>query len=158
MSARRRAARRLLGLLLVGLPPWTVIKFTNLDGSVRYETYFTYGLGSALTPVTGHFVLITTYLSKVAMIGSYWHQAWPTASFLYACALASAALGLVDREDRRVTAGLLAMAGALSFMHAAGLAVTNGRLAVLPLGPLLCWNALALGYRDALVRVALMRP
>jgi len=157
-SPRRRAVRRFVGLLLVGLPPWTVIRFVDPGGVIGYESYYTYGLGTLFGPVGAHFVLLPTYLARVAVVGPYWRQLWPTSGFLFACTLASAALGLVGREDRRVTAGLLAMAGAASVVHAAGLAAYNGRLSVLPVGALLAWNAVALGYRDALARLFFVRP
>jgi len=157
-SPRRRAARRLLGLLFVGALPWTIIRWTNPDGSIGYGTYFTYGLGTLFGPVGKQFALLPVYLARVAVVGPYWHQLWPTGAFLFACALVSAAFGLVGREDRRVTAGLLVMAGGASFLHAAGLAIYNDRLAVLPLGPLLVWNAAVLGYREDLWRLALLQP
>ncbi|WP_435096549.1 TIGR04206 family protein [Halarchaeum sp. P4] len=156
MSVRRAAVRRLLVLCAVGLVPWTVIRWTDA-GRADYGAYFAYGIGDVAGPLGAHITTLPTYVSQ-AVLDAYWLQAWPTAAFLFACALASAALGLLGREDRRVTAGLLAMAGASAGLHAAGLAVHNGRLVVLPLGTLLLWSVALLAYPDALRRLVFVRP
>ncbi|GAD53634.1 hypothetical protein MBEHAL_2394 [Halarchaeum acidiphilum MH1-52-1] len=154
---RRRVVRRLLVLLLVGLPPWTVIRWTNPGGSVGYDSYFAYGLGTLFGPLGRHFTLLPTYLDH-AVVTTYWQQAWPTGAFLYACALASVALGLIGREDRRVTAGLLGMAGAAELLHAVGLVHHNPRLLVLPIGTVLLWGVALARYRDALRRLVFVSP
>ncbi|WP_188876423.1 TIGR04206 family protein [Halarchaeum grantii] len=153
----RRPLRRLLVLVAVGLPPWTVIQWSSGTGANGYGAYFAYGIGDVAGPLGPHFTPLPTYVSQ-AVLNAYWLQAWPTAAFLYGCALASAALALVGREDRRVTAGLLAMAGASAGLHATGLVVHNARLAVLPLGTLLLWTAALALYRDALRRLIFVRP
>jgi uncharacterized protein (TIGR04206 family) len=65
--------------------------------------------------------------------------AWPLSVACYLCALGSALGGrAVGREDRRVTAGLLAAAGIAQLTLARGFSVQPGR-AAWPLGTLACW-------------------
>jgi len=155
--SRRPTSQRLLALFVVGAVPWTVIRWTNPDGTVGYDAYFSYGLGTVLGPLGRHFTFLPTYLDH-AVISAYWQQAWPTGAFLFACALASAALSVVDREDRRVTAGLLIMAGAAELLHVVGLSRYNPRLLVLPIGTALLWGVALSTYRDALRRLLFVRP
>ncbi|MBP1953158.1 uncharacterized protein (TIGR04206 family) [Halarchaeum rubridurum] len=154
--SRRRAARRLLLLCVVGALPWTVIRWSG-DAGVQYGAFFAYGLGPLLGPLGERFTYLPRYLA-VAIIDTYWRQAWPTGAFLYACALGSAALGLLGREDRRVTAGLLVMSGGAELLYGLGLAGSRSDLLVLPVAPLLCWGVAALCYRDGLRRLVYLRP
>ncbi|PSQ20096.1 TIGR04206 family protein [Halobacteriales archaeon QS_8_69_26] len=64
--------------------------------------------------------------------------AWPGSTALFVLAVASASLGVVGREDRRVTAALLALAGLVHLRVALGLVRVGGT--ALPVG-----SALMLG-------------
>ncbi|GGN22557.1 hypothetical protein [Halarchaeum nitratireducens] len=153
--SRRRAVRILL-LCVVGALPWTIIRWTGSAG-VQYGAFFAYGLGPLSGPLGERFMLLPRYLA-VAVVDTYWRQAWPTGAFLFACALGSAALALVGREDRRVTAGLLVMSGGAELLYAVGLAGSRSDLLVLPVAPLLCWGVALLCYRDGLRRLVYLRP
>lgn len=87
-------------------------------------------------------------------------QLWPVAFAFHLIAGASAAAGLVfGREDRRVTGGLLVLAGVASLSVAYGLAlragvgVDLGLLSVLPVGAVVTWTVAGLLYRRDLRRV-----
>ncbi len=65
--------------------------------------------------------------------------AWPVSVLLYLLALGSALLGLVGREDGRVTGGLLVFAGVSGLQFALGM--TRRGLVVVPVGVVLVWTA-----------------
>lgn len=101
-------SRRLGTLLAVGVVPWLVV----LDpGAI--DLVFAWGLFDART-VT--FVSLLDYLlvHTPGPAGLPGHLlAWPLGALFYLLALASAALSVVGREDRRITALLLALAAAM---------------------------------------------
>jgi len=75
--------------------------------------------------------------------------AWPLGTVLYAAALASAAVGVATgHEDRRVTAGLLVVAGVTGLSLAGGFSVQPGRVAI-PTGTALCAAVAWWRYRSA---------
>jgi len=81
-------------------------------------------------------------------------QAWPLALGLHAVALASALLGLtVGREDRRVTGGVLVLAGIATFWvtlgvaHRFGVGLDASLLTVLPIGAAGTWAVAGVVYR-----------
>jgi uncharacterized protein (TIGR04206 family) len=65
-------------------------------------------------------------------------RAWPLAVAVWLLALLSACLGLLGREDPRITAGLLALAGVVAVRISLGFAVQPGRTAY-PLGSVALW-------------------
>ena len=130
-----RRGRRLLAVFVVGILPWTVLVYPG-----GQEVYFAYGL---LTHA-GAFHTLPAYLSmtvpdylpfsSVFSILPDRLLAWPASAGLWVLALASAALG--GYEDRRVTEGLLAIAGLSQFVFAIGFWTSEGYLA-LPTGGVL---------------------
>ena len=128
---RRRgspAARRLFALLAVGLAPWTVFPSGDF--------VFAWGLVSTgplhVTTLTDYLFVYTAGLPSRLL-------AWPVAVVLYLLAVASALFGPVDREDRRVTGGLLVLAGVSHLRFSLGL--TRPGLLVIPTGTVLLWTA-----------------
>jgi len=121
-------ARRPLALLAVALLPWSVL--------TTGELVFAWGL---VTTDPVHVTTLTDYLFVYTMGLPTRLLAWPVAVLLYLLALASAAVGAVGPEDRRVTAGLLVLAGASHLRFSVGLA-RPGALAV-PTGTVLLWLA-----------------
>ncbi|EMA45194.1 TIGR04206 family protein [Halococcus saccharolyticus] len=121
--------RRLLVLLALGLVPWTV-----LVGS-EVTLLFPFGLVNAnplhLTPLNDYL----RFARGFAALPRYL-QAWPVSVGCYLAGLASALVGVVWREDPRVTGGLIALAGLSHVSVAVGLSRGIGRLA-LPIGPVL---------------------
>lgn len=82
-------------------------------------------------------------------------QAWPLALGLHAVTLASALLGLtVGREDRRVTGGVLVLAGiatlwvTLGVAHRFGVGLDPGLFSVLPIGAAGTWGVVLVVYRE----------
>ncbi|WP_276281098.1 TIGR04206 family protein [Halorussus caseinilyticus] len=127
---RPTSPRRLLALLALFLAPWTVLSTGDL--------VFAWGLAT-LDPF--HVTTLTDYLFVYTRGLPNRLLAWPVAVVLYLLAVGNAALGWFapDSEDRRVTGGLLALAGASNFWFAFGLA-RPGLLAV-PVGSVLLWTA-----------------
>ena len=127
--------RRLLTVLVVGIVPWTVLFYPG-----GQEVYFAYGL---LTHA-GVFHTLPAYLSttvpdflpfsSVFSILPDRLLAWPASAGLWVLALVSVALGRY--EDRRVTDGLLAIAGLSQFVFAIGFWTSEKYLA-LPIGGVL---------------------
>lgn len=134
-------------VLGVGVVPWTVLL---LDGEVTLV--FAFGLFNANPP---HLVTIYAYLVQFTNAATLPEHllAWPTSVLLYLGALANALSGLVWREDRRVTAGLLVFAGVAQTTVALGLSRGIGRTAV-PFGAFCMWTVVWWFYwpdlRDAL--------
>lgn len=134
MSAARR---RLLLVLLVGLLPWTVVVTNGFWTLLHPLGLFNF------SPTRGwSFVFLTDYLFVRTRGLPEFILAWPTGVVVYVVALVSAALGLVDHEDRRLTAGLLVLAGLTQLSVASGFGRRTGYVAV-PVAtiamPLLVW-------------------
>lgn len=145
----RPLRRRSLALLAAGLLPWVVVVSGGEVGLV-----LSWGLAD---PASGDVTTLPAYVRLTGGLAVSRHLlAWPVAVVLYLAAVASAAAGAVlGREDRRVTAGLLVLAGATLLPVAAGVGRQAG-VAAVPLGSLVCWAAAWAGWRDglrALVRV-----
>ena len=102
MSDRRRAARRFLVAFALGLVPWTVLVAAD-------PTFvFAFGLLNADTRslVWVHDDLRLSPYGRSAAIDS-----WLVGAGVYVAALASALGGVHGREDRRLTGGVLVVAG-----------------------------------------------
>ena len=124
------ALRRLLAVAVLALVPWTI-----LSGGV-FTLVFPFGLVNA-TPLH-----LTTLLDYLRFTGGFaalpgFLRAWPTSVLLYSGALTSAVGGVFGHEDRRVTGGLLVLAGITHLGLAVGF-LRTGRLAI-PLGPFLAF-------------------
>lgn len=122
--------RRLLALLALAALPWTVLTSGDL--------VFAWGLVTTdpihLTTLSDYLLVYTRGLPNRLL-------AWPIAVLLYALAVGNATLGTLapNVEDRRVTGGLLGLAGLSDLWFALGLR-TPGLLAV-PVGTVLLWTA-----------------
>ncbi|WP_128477786.1 TIGR04206 family protein [Halorussus pelagicus] len=125
-----RDARRPLALLALAALPWTVL--------TSGELVFAWGLAT-LDPI--HVTTLPDYLLVYTRGLPNRLLAWPIAVLLYLLAVGNAVLGQValDFEDRRVTGGLLALAGLSVLRFTLGLR-GPGPLAV-PVGSLLLWAA-----------------
>jgi uncharacterized protein (TIGR04206 family) len=124
------AKRRLLAVVALALVPWTILSSGVLT------LLFPFGLVNT-TPLH-----LTTLLEYRRFTGGFaalpgFLRAWPTSVLLYLGALASAVGGVLGREDRRVTGGLLVLTGITHLGLAVGF-LRTGRLA-LPLGPFLAF-------------------
>jgi uncharacterized protein (TIGR04206 family) len=128
-----RSSSPLLAFLALLAVPWSIQTFAG----GRPPTFvFAWGLVN-LNPL-GVTVLWDFLFRYTAGLPDY-ILAWPLSVACYLAALASALGGrLFDREDPRVTAGLLAAAGVAQVSLARGFSVQPGRVAW-PLGTLACW-------------------
>jgi len=127
--------RRPLALVLPGLLPWTVVTWPT-----GFYLVFAFGW-------TGQGFRGFQALPTVAAATGGTTVPWVVGTLLYCLALVSAALSLVDREDRRVTAGLLYFAGASVVVFSLRLSGQSGILAI-PLGVLTLWLSATYVYRD----------
>ncbi|MFB6135926.1 MAG: TIGR04206 family protein [Halobacteriaceae archaeon] len=121
--------RRLLaGLLVAGLLPWVVVLYPG-------GWYATFSWGW-VDPAPLHVVSLPTYYFEYAR-GPLPRSllAWPLAAVIYLGALASLAVA-----DRRVTTGLLVLAGVDVFWFGAGLSGQRGITAV-PVGAVVLFVA-----------------
>jgi len=117
---------RVVAVVLAGLVPWLVVPFG--DG---YSLVLSVALANpetlSLTSVY-HYVFVYTRGLPTSLL------AWPTATLLYGSGVASVSLARIGREDRRVTAGLFALA-ALDVCYAAvGFSSYRVGVVALPLG------------------------
>jgi uncharacterized protein (TIGR04206 family) len=130
--------QRLLGIFLVGLPPWVVLFYPG-----GMEMYFAYGI----VTYRGLFISLPEYLSMAAVAALPSRLlAWPVSVVLWLLALVSAALG--SYEDRRVTDGLLALAGLNQLVFVVGFWTAEGYIA-LPIGTALVLGLAWWDYRPA---------
>jgi len=67
-------------------------------------------------------------------------EAWLLAAACLGCALASAALSAVGREDRRLTAGLLGLAGVGMAAFGARLTLAQAGVTAIPVGAPVLWG------------------
>ncbi len=135
------SSRRLAGVVLAGLLPWVVVTF---DGG----WYAVFSVGFLhLDPFS--FTSLPGYVSRVASVPPRL-TAWPTATLLYAAALATAVFDHVSDLDSRVPAGLLFLAGVDVGLLALSLSRQPTILAI-PVGALWLWAAVWVGYGDDLL-------
>lgn len=145
--------RRFLVVLAAGLAPWVAVTGPGgVEGLV-----FAWGL---LDPATLHVVSVFDYLFRFtggpASLPGYL-LAWPTGAALYVAAAVSAGGGLFGVEDRRVTGGLLALAGLDALFVSAGL--VRAGVSAWPVGAVVLWAVAAVVYGDDLRRaVGRTRP
>lgn len=116
--------------LLAGLP-WTVV----VSGGAL-TLVFPFGL---VDPGSLHLTTTVDYTYAHTRGLPGYLLAWPVGAALYALAVGSVLGGaLFGREDRRVTAALLVLAGGAHLFHALGLS-QGLRTVALPAGTLACW-------------------
>jgi len=121
--------RRLAAILALAVVPWTVA----VAGNVTFVFPF-----ALVDPNTGTVTTITDYYFVYTSALPPFLRAWGIGICLYLGAVASAVGGAVfDREDRRITAGLLVLAGLTQVSLAHGFSRQPGRFAI-PLGTVLC--------------------
>jgi len=124
--------RGTLLLLAAGLVPWVLIPYET-----GVSLVFSFGL---VTPHPLYFQSVLAYLDAAGRLPRTL-LAYPIATVLYASALASRALAALDREDRRVTAGLLGLAGLDVLYFAVAFSSYRIRVVALPTGTFLLWLA-----------------
>lgn len=136
-----RAAVALVALLFV---PWTVVITAGGTGLV-----FAWGL---VNPVALHVTSLPAYLFvHTAGLPDYL-LAWPIGVVIYVGGLLSALGGtLFGREDRRLTGGLLVLAGVSELGFAIGIGRPSGVVAI-PVGTVLLWLVAWWWYGPALSR------
>lgn len=103
------------------------------DGSVGLV--FAWGL---VNPGTLHVTDIGSYLFVHTRGLPEFLLAWPIAAVLYIGAIASGLLGLWNREDPRLTGGLLVLAGLSLIVFADGIS-RPASITGLPVGTVLVW-------------------
>jgi len=131
--AVRPTGRQLLVLVGVGLLPWTVITWPGGTQVVA--------LWGLLNPATLHVVSLPEYLFVLTAGLPDRLLAWPASALLYLAGLGAVVADRYGRGDRRLTVGLLGLAGLAHLGFAAGVAA-RGAAAVLPIGPVLLGAAL----------------
>ena len=130
-SEPARPQTRLVVLLALAVVPWTVLV---LGGEVTLVFPFDL-LNTNPLHLTNLYDYLFRFTGGFAALPAYL-QAWPVSVLLYLGALASTVGGLIDREDPRVTDGLLALAGVSHVGLAVGLSRGPDRLAA-PVGVVL---------------------
>jgi len=140
-----RSGRRIGWLLVVALLAVPIAVIPAADLTVVSLWGFLSASGSDGGLGLGGYTVWAYFLDQPRSFGSLPAsiRAWPLAIGFYLLAAASATAGAVsDREDRRVTGGLLALAAAASLWVSVGVATrfgvgaTSGWLAVIPVGAL----------------------
>ena len=141
------ARRRLLAVLALAAVPWTVVFVAGTP-----TLFFPFGF---VTPeVFSTTAIWDYYLRYTAGPGSLpqYLVAYGVGAVLWIVASVSALTGLIWREDARITAAVLALAGASNLLFALGFLRRPGYTAV-PVGTLLCWTVVWWYYADDFRRV-----
>jgi uncharacterized protein (TIGR04206 family) len=142
-----RAGRRLGLVLVAGCVPWLVIV---VEGARTLSLVFSFGFVS-LAPA--HVTPIWHYVAGVPGGLPAELSSWPVATFLYLLAVDSAVIGWqFGREDRRLTGGLLVVAG-LSLLPVVFAVGRPAGVTPVALGTTVLWLVAWVGYRDALKRI-----
>lgn len=135
--------RRLACLLAIPFTPWLVLVYP--DG---FDLVFAWGLLNVDPPgVVWLHEYLFVHTQGFASLPDHL-LAWPLSALFYVGAVANAALSIADREDRRVTAGLLLLAAATNLRMWAGLSI--GSASAVPLGAVLLVLAAWWFHADAL--------
>jgi uncharacterized protein (TIGR04206 family) len=122
--------RRLALVLATGLVPWAIIPYEQ-----GAALLFSFGQVTQ-TPLV--FQPVYRYLLQGGPLPQPL-LAWPMATFLYLLGVVSFGLTLVEAEDRRVTAGLFALAGLDLLYFAVAFSSVRLRVIAIPIGVLLLW-------------------
>jgi uncharacterized protein (TIGR04206 family) len=140
-----RRYRRIPILLALAVAPWTVV---SAFGTITLVMPF--GLLN-FDPV--QLATIYDYYFQYTVTLPRFLEAWGVSVALYGLAVASALLGLVWREDPRVTAALLTLAGLTNLLVSVGFTRRPGYVSV-PVGTILCFLVVWVYYREDLVGTA----
>jgi len=127
--------RRLALVLTAGLVPWVVVPY-----EVGATFVFSFGLVNP-GPTVPQVETVVAFVFRDTGSLPFRLLAWPTATVLYLLGVASAGLAAIDSEDRRVTAGLFALAGLDLAYFAVAFSSVRLRVVALPLGVALLWLA-----------------
>jgi len=141
------ARRRLLVVLGLAIVPWTVVFVAGTP-----TLFFPFGF---VTPETATFTAIWDYYLRFTAGPAGLPQylvAFGIGAVLYATAAVSVLSSFVWREDARITAAVLVLAGASNLVFALGFLRRPGYSAV-PVGTLLLWTVVWWYYGDAFRRV-----
>ncbi|SEO38493.1 TIGR04206 family protein [Halogranum amylolyticum] len=131
--------RRLLAVLVLAVVPWSVQTFVG--GGATFV--FPWGL---LTVDPLHVTTLADFLLFTQGLPDY-ILAWPLGVACYLVAVGSVAVGAATgREDARLTAVALVLAGVTQLELARGFSTQPGRVAW-PLGALLLWGVAWYVYR-----------
>ena len=137
------ARGRTLALVALLAIPWSVQLFSARDATFLFAWGLVNTNPPMLTTLPDFLLVYTRGLPEFIL-------AWPLSVLLYALALASAAIGWrTGREDPRVTAGLLVVAGVAQFQLAWGFSYQPYRTA-LPIGTVAFLAVTWWGYWPAL--------
>lgn len=134
------ARRRLVVLFGLTLVPWTVV-------SVRGTPTLFFPLGF-VTPEPFTFTTVWDYYLRYTAGLPRYLAAFGTATVLLGIAVISALAGVIDREDARITAAVVVLAGLNNLVFTLGFLRRPGYVAV-PVGTLLCGLVVWWGYRPA---------
>lgn len=124
MAALASPRRRLLAVALLLATPWTVLLIVRPDGTAVNGLFplFVLDVNAGVEPPLRFIPTWRFFLAGGGIPRN--PELWPASILLYLVALASAVAGVVtDREDLRLTGGVLALAGlaglgvAYSFTH-----------------------------------------
>jgi len=122
--------RRLAAVVAIVAVPWVVVVSRG-----EITVIFAFGL---VDPAPFHLTTVTDYLFRHTRGLPRFLLAWPVASLQYGIAVVAAAAATRGREDVRVTAGLLTLAGASLLWTAVGFARRPG-YAAFPAGTAALW-------------------
>jgi uncharacterized protein (TIGR04206 family) len=132
MSQAPSSRRDLVVVAALAAVPWSVQVFTTGDATFL----FAWGLVN-VNPL--HVTTLTDFLFRYTMGLPDYILAWPLGVLFWALAVVSAAVGAVaGREDGRVTAGLLVLAGLTQLSVAAEFSLQPNRVAY-PVGTAVLW-------------------
>jgi len=123
---RRRAAL----VLAAGLVPWAIIPYEQ-------GAALLFSVGQ-VTQTPFAFQPVYRYLVQGGPLPRPL-LAWPMATFLYLLGVTSFGLDLLGAEDRRVTAGLFALAGLDLLYFAVAFSSVRLRVVAIPVGVVLLW-------------------
>lgn len=135
--------RRLLALVLPGVLPWAAVTWPT-------GYYLVFAVGWSQRGFSGFRTLLA--ILGTGSMGAPAVAPWLVGTMLYVLALASAALASVGREDRRLTAGCLFLAGASVLLFAVRASGQRGVL-VVPVGVATLWLAALYAYGGRLPRL-----
>ncbi|MFD1512430.1 TIGR04206 family protein [Halomarina rubra] len=127
VARRREAVRRFAVVLALGLVPWTVVAGRDLT------FVFPFGL---LNDDPWFLVTVPEYLQYSRYGRAAAIDSWLVGAGVYTGALVSALAGLSGWDDRRLTGGLLVVAGVSQFPLAQWFSLRPGIVAV-PVGSVL---------------------
>ncbi|KAB1196864.1 MULTISPECIES: TIGR04206 family protein [Haloferax] len=130
---------RLVLVLVVGVVPWSVQTFSTGATTLLFAWGLLTPSPLSITTITDFFFRYTAGLPDYILV-------WPVGVVCYVVAVASALSGTIfGREDVRITAAGLALAGVTQLEVARGFSVQPGRTAW-PLGTVVLWAVAGFVY------------